>query len=290
MSRAHTFEAVAETLAREPKPLRFMASRLLWKSGLCRAFTISRPGYRLRFYPSALSSLLWLDPDGSMFDERIIRRILRPGDTVVDVGANIGTLALCASGCVGESGHVTAIEAHPKTFGFLVGNLHLNEAMNVEALNLAVGEADGEILLTHLNDQKGGTPIHMRPLDALVPGIAPVRLLKIDVEGYELPVLRGAERLLTRTEYVYLECWDRHVERYGYRLSDVMDGLAAAGLKAFRFASPNRLLRVRPNEAFPIRENILAVRDVRAAQEVTGMEFEEQYVTARACAAQTTID
>ena len=275
MSRAYTFEAVAERLACEPKPLRLAASRLLLKSGLCCVFTIPRPGYRLRFYPSAYSSLLWLDPAASMQDEQVLRNVLRPGDNVVDVGANIGTLALCAASAVGESGHVLAMEAHPRTFGFLQGNLRLNQAQNVEALHLAAGDVEGRISITDASGHSISVP--MRTLDQLLPGFSPVRLLRIDVEGFELAVLRGAGSLLQRTEYVYLECWDRHVERYGFRLPEVMRLLAAAGLEPFRFTREHHLVRVREQDAFPVCENVLAVRDWRTTQDETGLEFEVQH-------------
>lgn len=284
MSRTSTFEAISEQLIREPKPFRFFASRLLWKSGLCRALTIRRAGYRLRFYPSAYSSLLWLDPAGNAQDEQVLNRILRPGDIVVDSGADIGTLTLCASNAVGETGRVYALEAHPRTFHFLKGNLSLNRARNVEAMNVAVGDSNGQIVLmdghavdSRYHASKHGTSVTMCTLDTLLRGNFAVRLLRIGTEGYELPVLRGASELLKRVQYVQLDCWDRHVERYGFRLRDALQLLRKAGLEPFRFSSKARLTRVRQDASFPVCECVLAVRDWRSAQDETGLEFEDQH-------------
>src|SRR5437667_6236072 len=81
-------------LRRQRKPFRFLASRLLWHSGLCSLFTILCGSYRLRFYPTALSATLWLDPRERCADEGHLRNLLRTDDIVIDVGANIGTMTL----------------------------------------------------------------------------------------------------------------------------------------------------------------------------------------------------
>ncbi len=65
--------------------------------------------------------------------------VLRPGDTVVEVGANIGFLSLLASRLVGPSVRVLAIEAHPRTYFALLNNLKRNSATNVRPVKIAVG-------------------------------------------------------------------------------------------------------------------------------------------------------
>ena len=130
---------VARRLRREPRPLRFLASRALWRSGASRLLTFEAHGARLRFFPSALSASLWLDPMQRADDVDVVRGLLRPGDTCIDVGANIGLLSLVASAAVGTTGRVIAIEPHPRVFGYLTANLELNDATNVHAINRAVG-------------------------------------------------------------------------------------------------------------------------------------------------------
>ena len=249
----------------EPRPLRLALGRFLWRSGLCRMFNIAREGYRLHFFPSAFSAGLWTYPDAYSMDEQFFRRVLRPGDVAVDVGANIGTLALCASSCVGPRGRVYAIEAHPRTFGYLAGNIKLNCVANVRAIHAAAGETSGSTAFTDgmLDDQNrvvvaGPVRVPVRSLDELIPAVRPIRLLKIDVEGYELFVLRGARRLLEITECVYFESWKRHYDEFGYRLADIRSLLVGCGFKLFRAPSLEPL----PEEYDSrVCENLVALRN-----------------------------
>jgi FkbM family methyltransferase len=136
--------------------------------------------------------------------------LLEPGDVCVDVGANIGYNALLAAQLVGPEGHVYALEPSAQTHEWLLENLQLNGTSNVTALRVAAGAADGEILL---RDRPEGQSVRSAvggideslPAESLVSvpvqtvasliqpsEAARLRLVKIDVEGFELEVLRGA--------------------------------------------------------------------------------------------------
>src|SRR5258706_13958840 len=79
------------------RPLKFLAARLLAKTGLCRMLKIEQSGYKLRFYRSNLSEQLWIDPGWRGPALAFFYSYVRTGDTVIDVGANIGDTALvCA--------------------------------------------------------------------------------------------------------------------------------------------------------------------------------------------------
>src|SRR5215207_4655498 len=122
----------AEKLRSHPRPLRFLASRALWHSRLSSLLTADLgDGLRVRFYPSSISAALWVDGDARNEDADFLGLVLRPGDTYVDGGANIGHLALVARRRVGQAGSVTAIEANPRIFGYCVGNLQLNHFEDV---------------------------------------------------------------------------------------------------------------------------------------------------------------
>jgi FkbM family methyltransferase len=253
-------------LRNEKRPLRFLASRILWHTGLCRFFVIRRPEFRLRFNPSVLSARYWMDPQAREDDHVFLRAHLRPGDTYVDVGANIGALAMHAAALVGDSGQVVAIEAHPRTAGFLRDNAELNGRRNVTVLNFAVGDQAGTLHFTDIwSDEKngvaegGGLEVPVRTLDELLGGTpGRIHLLKLDVEGYELNVLRGGGAALARTECVYLEV-SRRCELYGYGAEDVVAALEAAG---FTVLWPDGTAIERPFAAGPRAENLVAVRDV----------------------------
>ena len=235
--------------------MRFVISRFLWATKLSSMFTIkTTSGNRLRFYPGPVSVALWCDPAFYERDYAVLEECLRPGDVFVDVGANVGALSLKASAIVGSQGKVFAIEGHPKTVKHLRGNLDLNQTGNVSVFHSAVGDKKG---IVHFTTQRcddanhvveSGVAVPMFTLDSLLPDV-PVRLLKIDIEGFELFALRGAERVLCRTDFIYFEAYESYFGRYGCSASDVLSFLAEHG---FDTALP-------PDHKALELENILAV-------------------------------
>jgi FkbM family methyltransferase len=150
---------------------------------------------------------------GTYEDEKFatIDRLLKPGDVFVDVGANVGDFSLFASPRVAPSGQVVAIEPEPANVGWLKKSIDLNGLENVVVIEGALGEeAEGsrELYLSEiggrhsLSDQRaselGSVPVVTRSLDALIANgeVRSPTVVKVDVEGWELPMLRGAERLL----------------------------------------------------------------------------------------------
>ena len=143
---------------------------------------------------------------------RFIQKRLKPGDVFVDVGANIGYISLLAANSVGDRGRVVSIEASKRTFGALRENLDRNHASNVRAVNGAVSDALGELTLhsgpedncgmASVVHNLGGTSetVQAAPLSHWLTenDISEVRLIKIDVEGAELNVLRSIVPILSR--------------------------------------------------------------------------------------------
>ncbi|MCA9531635.1 MAG: FkbM family methyltransferase [Myxococcales bacterium] len=229
-------------LAAHPRPLRLIASRALWACGVSERFVSTMPrGFRMRFYPSSVSAALWADPRARSTDEDFVCAVLRPGDRYIDAGANVGQLALAAATRVGAAGEVVAVEAHPRIYRYLEGNVALNPALRVVTIHRALGDHDGAVTFSdrHADDQNHitegrGVDVPMSPLDALVPP-APTRLLKLDVEGFELPVLQGAAQTLSATELVYCELSEGNCARFGYAPVEVETLLLDAG---FVFVRP----------------------------------------------------
>jgi FkbM family methyltransferase len=138
--------------------------------------------------------------------------LLSPGDVCIDVGANVGYYTLLASRLVGPAGHVYALEPAPSAFIRLNDNLALNGVSNVTALATAAGAEEGHADLysgsgnvgmssiRHAHETWTATRVTVRPLPALVDPseLARVRLVKIDVEGFEVEVLRGLEPAFAR--------------------------------------------------------------------------------------------
>lgn len=264
MKKARTY---ARRVLRRRYPLRFLAARLLWQSSLVRVIpiTINRPAYKLRFFPSKLSADYWSEPFQTLPEEVLLGAYVRAGDVVVDVGANIGAQTLLASSLAGNRGRVIAIEPHPKTFQYLCENIALNRFQNIEPINVAVDEAEGTVVFSNqLLDTSNhvvsthGLPVPARTLDNILSSYAFDHLdfLKLDIEGYEIKALRGAQATLSLTRCVYFEHIPVHFRRYGVSESDIFGVLYKAGFQVYRIAGDetNRVA-VRDLDAFLQRTN-----------------------------------
>lgn len=134
----------------------------------------------------------------------------KPGDVVLDLGANIGTTAAVLSRIVGPSGRIYAFE--PAVEAILKKNLELNGIENVEVVSQAVGEAPGTIeistgnigmdssVVTRLDWHKELKKVPITSLDRFVEerGLSRIDFIKMDIEGAEEPALRGARELIRR--------------------------------------------------------------------------------------------
>ena len=253
---------------RHPRPFRFLAARLLMATGGCRVFTIRQQGFRIRFHPANLSSQLWIEPrcreDALIF----FREYLKPGDLVVDVGANIGDTVLTSARCVGPAGRVIGIEPHPRTFRFLRDNVALNHVTNVELLNVAAGARSSVATLS--DDRRddmnrigdGGVEVRLSTLDELVGGHQRIALLKVDVEGYEKFVFEGASAVLDRTSGVHFEVSSTHLKRFGYAARELLTLVRRRGFGLFRPSGARRFVPITVDYDPDGFENLLAIRDV----------------------------
>lgn len=138
---------------------------------------------------------------------KLMARTLRPGDVVVDVGANVGFHAVLASRLVGPAGRVYAVEPMPWTLDVLRANLARHECTNVEVIPVAAADTGGSMRLAFREDELSsagltngstGVDVDTAPLDELLPNVT-AGLVKVDVEGAEPAVLRGARKLLERS-------------------------------------------------------------------------------------------
>ena len=196
------------TLRKNHSPVRFVVATTLMKTGLSRWFILQRDGYRLRFFDSTICRSMFIDRGVRERDEQVFAQLLGKGDHVVDVGANIGHLTLQAKHLVGPRGRVYAFEVNPRTFRFLEANVALNRVEHVYLYPNAVSNASGfasidasrgddQTFISEIGRCDGITTVL---LDDVIPKDLPIKLLKIDTEGHELPVLQGARSTLGRVE------------------------------------------------------------------------------------------
>jgi len=276
-------------IRRHERPIRFITAKLLVITRLSRLFVIRQPGFRLRFYPTNLSTTIWINPTSRDDARRLYADYAQAGDYVVDVGANIGDTTLCFSSRVGDSGLVVAIEPHPRTFHYLQGNLRLNRTKNVSALNIALGSQRGEVQfidqkqddMNRVVENGGSLRVSIKALDDIVDPHRRVNFLKLDVEGFELPVLRGGDATLRRTDAICSEFGAEHCRRYDYSMTDMLSFLASYGFKLF---VQNGLRRLSPiSAAFQSNfgEELVAIRSEQSFVKRTGWEIESTVLNAR---------
>jgi FkbM family methyltransferase len=252
----------------EDKPFSWMMSRVLFYSGFGRFFTINCGKYSIRFFPSGISLAKWSNPKYNINDENILSSLLAPGDVFIDVGANVGTLSLTAASLVGEGGKVYCFEPNRRIFDYLCKNIRLNSFANVIPSNCVVGEKPGEVFFSdqsHDDINKvvsaGSHKLPMTTIDAIAEQISGnIKLLKIDVEGYEKFVLQGSENTLCRIDNIYFEAFDEHFTPYGYTTSNILNYLGDFGFSFFRFDEDGREVAISCKFEATICMNILAKR------------------------------
>jgi FkbM family methyltransferase len=184
-------------------------------------------------------------------DMAFVLHAVRPGDLFADIGANVGSYTLLACAVRQARGH--CFEPVPATFARLMDNLRLNGLEGrVRAHNCGVGESAGELAFSSAHDcgnhviaagETGASvTVPVVTLDNALAGEAPV-VMKMDVEGFEIPALRGASATLAapgpRALVVELNGSGR---RYGFEDRDVEAMLAGHGFAEMTYDPFTRAL------------------------------------------------
>jgi FkbM family methyltransferase len=195
----------------------------------------------------------------------LIQRLLRPGDTFIDVGANLGLHTLAAAHTLRGRGQIIAFEPFEPTQRLLSKTIWMNGFSQMVRIHQAavssvagtqelyVGHTSGHNSLYRLDDPGvANTPAVQVPvvgLDSQVAAGASVSLIKIDVEGAELDVLQSARRIVTENPAVALivEFGRSHLHRVGQSTTDWLTAFEQHGFE-YRAVDPQsgRLLAVSP--------------------------------------------
>lgn len=171
-----------------------------------------------------------------------LRAWLRPADTFIDVGANVGYFSLLAAQRVGAAGHVVAIEAAPPTFTMLEHNIALNDGVRIRAVNAAAAAETGEVTITMGSEFNIGSAslrrgkgeayrVHGAPLADLLTAseMAEARAFKIDIEGAEAPVMAELCARLGQLRHDVAIVVEVRPDEFGGSLPEMLDYFRAAG-------------------------------------------------------------
>ena len=194
-----------------------------------------------------------------------LRAMLRPGDIVLDVGANVGIFTLTAAHRVGATGAVHAFEPVPVNFERLAENVSRNGLDNVVLNQVAAGSTTGvtqlglepDMEITSGKRMSGFFTVGSTLRQVTVPLVTldgyaaehlpgrPIRFVKIDVEGYEPEVLRGMRTLLSthRIDAVMVEVSVYALTKAGAAIRDLIDQLLEPHYRLYRPDLPGILRR-----------------------------------------------
>jgi FkbM family methyltransferase len=199
--------------------------------------------------------------------ERVVERLVRPGQTVADLGANVGYYTLALAAAVGPTGQVDAFEANPAAIRLLRDTLILNgltERVRLHAAavmdrpgtvtlaaaphhlgsgNVTVGVADQ----AYLADYSVRTEVPAVTLDSTLARVPELHLLRIDIEGSEPLALRGAAALIERSHSLKIVTeWSPGMMAARADVREFADWLSCLGFRFWRIAADSSLEPVEP--------------------------------------------
>lgn len=202
-----------------------------------------------------------------------VLHLVKQDDLFVDIGANIGSFTLLASGY--KKANSIAIEPAPKTYEKLESNIAINKLYNrVKLLNMCAGESDYRVRFTTQFDTENhvlptidisgdSVMVDVKKLDDILQNQTPI-LLKIDVEGYETNVLEGATLTLSNPNLkaIIIELNGSGL-RYGYDEQKIRIKLSELGFKPFHYDPFTRKLLL----LTAFNNNVIYVRDIDFVKE-----------------------
>ena len=213
---------------------------LLNKAGCQSPVVITKNGDKLYFHHKDV--LLISIMVSGVFEEaqtKLLKNFSTPGGVFIDVGANIGYYSLAASSWVGKQGHVYSFEPLPKTNGYLKKNILLNGKENISIYpyacsssngkaKMVVGKESGWSRLGYKNE--GDTVVKLITLDSFIQknNITSVDVIKIDTEGADFEVIKGATETIRKFKPVIL-LEVEHIHNYGSSIEEAQEFFRAQG-------------------------------------------------------------
>jgi len=191
-------------------------------------------------------------------ERALLRSRVKPGMTVLDIGANIGLYSLMLAEFVGAAGKVHAFEPDPVLFRAALDNFsHNAKAHIIDAYNVAAGASAGSAVLhrTSLNSGDNrlapsrthheSVEVRIEPVDSLMRGRG-VDWVKIDVQGWELAVLKGMEQTVASNPFIeiLIEFWPEGLKQAQTNPMEIYDWFQRHGFQLAKCGDQKTLTRV----------------------------------------------
>jgi len=228
-------------------------------------------------------------------ETELLQKEIKPGDVVLDIGANIGYYTLIFARLVGERGKVFAFEPDPVNFALLQKNVEMNGYQNVVLIHKAVSNKTGacRLFLSDINrgdhrvyDSNDGRPsidIEVIELDTYFEHYdGRFDFIKIDIQGSEWAAVQGMKSLIQRHERIKMvsEFWPFGLKKFGVAAADYLDLLLKLGFRLYEIdrqqenltqADPVHLLHT----YVPDKEHFTNLFCVKGDVSTSGVQFDE---------------
>lgn len=206
-----------------------------------------------------------------------LTKILKKGDIFVDIGTNIGLFSLIASKIVGDEGTVLSFEPAPLTFSRLNENVKLNNLKNIDSRNIGLSDKKGELIFyvsnngydawnsfapSQDNKLESSIQVPVSTLDAELVDIdkSKIKLVKIDVEGWEKFVLHGGKDFLVNyNPIVMIEFTEENTFNAGYPVHEIYSIMQDFGYVWYRI-NKGELVKEEKKLYYPY-DNLIAIKE-----------------------------
>ena len=218
--------------------------RRLAEYGLFTKGYVAKTHFNFLMHVDRLDAIKWYVHYFGYFEPQISKawsNLLKPGNTVIDIGANVGYYTLLAGRCVGDTGKVISFEPSTHIYKQLLNNIALNSNMNIEAKQYAISDSVGLVDFYYAGDNIQGNSsimashggkkmetvktISFDEIAEMLP-LGEINLIKIDVEGAEALVLKTLEKYLSQLNpkcVIFLEISPENIDTAAQMLAPFIE-------------------------------------------------------------------
>jgi FkbM family methyltransferase len=192
--------------------------------------------YRTWYNPDAQSK--WCINEGYL-------KFVRKSDKILEIGCNAGFTTCLLSRAVGNDGLVVGLDIIPSNCMVSEAQIGLNRITNTQILHLGAGDFNGKIRVNNQNNgtvqtgEAGGIEVDVTRCDELMKEYGSFDVLKVDVEGFESQVFKGAAELMSKRPRLLLEIHGAEVEKYGSSYEELFALFGADRYEGLMCVDPN---------------------------------------------------